>query len=121
MNKEVTLDAVGRRIVEFVRDDTLRGLDQLLDGTAKAPSLRNIAARLGRSSEEERTLIRDVAAWAIDNTLHNCMWLLEGGEGLELHMTEPGRAPVNISALSDGLAGELASEKGWIQSFSKYK
>ena len=46
--------------------------------------------------------------------------MLEGGEGLELVLRTPEGTLVNLTDLSDGLAGEVYSEDGWIAKFSKY-
>lgn len=120
MEKNRVLDDVGERIVRFVRDDAIQALDQLLSGETKAPALQSLVQQLRACSDAERGLIREVGVEMIDTTLHNCMWLLEGGENLDLYMRDPDGVPLNISKLSDGLAGELYSEGGWIRRFSKY-
>lgn len=120
MTKREILDLAGERIVHFVRDDAIETYEQTEVGLTKAPQYQSLHRRLSELSEDQRVLVRDAVVKIVDLVLHNFLWVLEGGEGLELLFRTGYGEVVNLTELSDGLAGELYSEDGWIARFSRY-
>lgn len=117
MDRDRYLESAGRAVIEFVRDHTIHQLDQLLDMKMKTPSDQLIQQELQTVSPDARNLIRKVGRRVIDETLHNVMWMLEGGERLELWLKPASGERINLTELSDGLAGDVCQ---WTQAFSKY-
>lgn len=117
MTKQETLDAVGQRIVTFVRDGAISRYDQIESGFAKPGEYQILHMRLRALSAEGRALAREMAVRAVDLTLHNFLWMLEGGEKLELFLKTPSGERVNVTELSDGLSVDMHD---WIRRFSKY-
>jgi hypothetical protein len=120
MTKKEILNEAGKRIISFVRDDAICDYEQLESGELKPPDDQDLHRRLRSLPKEHIALVREIAIRMVDQTLHNCLWMLEGGEGLELLFKTGDGEVVNLTELSDGLAGELYSEEGWIAKFSKY-
>jgi hypothetical protein len=111
------LDQVGERIIRLVRDSVMCQLDQLIRGELKPAVSRALHERLAVLRTGEIGLLREVAAESIDNCLNSFLWLLEGGEGLELFLKKPSGDYVNVTQLSDGLSGDMHD---WVRRFSKY-
>lgn len=120
MTKREVLNQAGERIIRFVRDDAIETYEQTEVGFAKAAQYEALYRRLRELPEGQRALVRDAVVKMVDLTLHNFLWMLEGGEGLELLFKTKDGEVINLTELSDGLAGELYSEDGWIAKFSKY-
>lgn len=53
----------------------------------------------------------------VDTTLHHLLWTVEQEDLIEFTFKEDDQI-VNINEISDGLAGELYTEDGWISRFS---
>lgn len=115
------LDQAGKRIVIFVRDNALIACDQLVNGTAKAPSYRELVNRLRQASPECRDLVRSVATEMVDTVLHNFLWMFEGGKPtLQIVLRTPDGETVDLAELTDGLGAEPFGPQGWIARFSEY-
>ena len=55
---------------------------------------------------------------SIDTTLHFLLTVIEENDDLDMTVSLSESETVSIKELSDGLAGELYSEKGWVARFS---
>jgi hypothetical protein len=120
MTKREILDRVGEAVIRFVRDDSIRDYEQLETGEQKPPQDRAFHDRLCALPHHDANVVRDLAVRMVDQTLHDFLWMLEGGEQLELFLKLPSGERINVTELSDGLAGELYGPEGWIARFSRY-
>lgn len=114
---KAVLDDVGARIMRFVRDSVILQLDQLIRGELKPAPSRAMHERIARLRTGEVELVREVAIESIDNCLNTFLWMLEGGERLELFFKKESGDYVNITDLSDGLSVDMHA---WVERFSKY-
>ncbi len=113
------LDLCGRHLARDVRDTSINHWRHILSGHMK-----------GRQAEASRRLLRDLDSTAIDilqdiipkivdTTLHYLLLTLEQETALSLAVeTEKLEVP-DIADISDGLAGELYTDDGWIARFSQ--
>jgi hypothetical protein len=62
--------------------------------------------------------LRDVAYRMVDQALHNTLFMFEQNTDWKISNEKQGISSLNN--LSDGLAGELYTEDGWIHQFSEY-
>lgn len=115
--RQKILDLVGATVMEFVRDATIGELDQLLKGELKSEASKATHERISKLPAHSRELLRQVAMEYVDKCLNNFLWLLEGGEGLEVTMRTEDGDYVDVSDLSDGLSVDMHD---WIERFSKY-
>ena len=108
------LDDVGRSLMDFVRDGVLADMNHILAGTAKAPELQDLSAAAIANPDQDmlQTLVRQ----SVDDTIHHLLWWLEQPDCPVRLMTRDGR---DLAEISDGLPGELYSDRGWIARFSK--
>jgi len=116
------LDDFGKILMNQVRDMSVQEYEAIADGSVRAPRLKELSQRLMSLSDKELLLVNDVVMEVIDNVLFNLLNTLEEEEDEKLNLLyyDKEEIPHNIVKLSDGLAGELFTEDGWIYKFSKY-
>ena len=54
-----------------------------------------------------------------DMSLHNVLSMIESSDEIDVIVNEDGNK-ISVKDVSDGLAGELYSEDGWLLKYSKY-
>lgn len=117
---EKILSNFGESFIENVRDNSLFIFESILSGRMKDVESREIYNKFNNLSEEERTLIKQIAYKMVDLTIHNVMFFFE--QDIDDWKISNSRKQVeDLANLSDGLTGELYSEDGWIKQFSKYR
>nr|WP_092067147.1 hypothetical protein [Dendrosporobacter quercicolus]NSL49713.1 epimerase [Dendrosporobacter quercicolus DSM 1736]SDL50153.1 hypothetical protein SAMN04488502_10164 [Dendrosporobacter quercicolus] len=117
MSKSV-LDKFGEVLVENVRDRTISNWDKILSGKMKGLSAQQVLEKIGGFNEEQKEALRWLVPKIVDVSLHNYLAMIEEYEDINVEVVNNGQSG-NIRELSDGLAGELYTEDGWISRFSK--
>jgi len=114
-------DRLGQLLVTRVRDRALQDMRKMLDGSAKAPDLVVKLANLRSLHGEEGVAgARLVLEEAVDHVLHHMMVLFDDEPNALKLAVEADGEWIDAAAGSDGLAGELYSEDGWIHRFSQF-
>jgi len=108
------LDEFGEILVSNVRDKTIGHWERVVMGTMKDSESQQIFRELNKLDVDTKNLIQSLVYKVTDTTLHYLLWTIEQNEGLDVTLNQ--RALKN---LSDGLAGELYTEDGWIGRFTK--
>jgi len=123
VNENEILDAFGRILISEVRDEGIRKHEKIVLGQMKSAQALELHEKLRSFDDEELSRIRQLVVETIDNALHNFLCMIEGNEEmLEVNCGEHEESTKeNIRELSDGLAGELYTEDGWIARFSTFK
>lgn len=117
--KESPLDVFGKFVMQNLRDRGIDDFDGLLAAHWKAPARRELQRQLGELTEAQRDLIRRAFVAAFDSAIHDFLFALQDQSDFE----GPIRVLVDgedVASLSDGLHGELFSERGWFARFSNY-
>lgn len=112
MENEEVLNQFGKMYIESVRDNSLHTLDNILNGGAKASSIKKLNEELKSLSLTTDTikLIQRIATRMVDATLHNTLFLFEQElDGWQI--SNPDEEIDSIANISDGLSGELYSSK----------
>ena len=117
MNEYEALDEFGRWLISQVRDYAIEDWKMMIRGTMKGIDAEDLTRKLDSTSNpaESRKLLSELVPSIVDSALH----------GLLVALDEPGHPDLTVrghtvSEVSDGLAGELPSEEGWVSRFSKY-
>ena len=108
MENEEVLNQFGKMYIESVRDNSLHTLDNILNGGAKASSIKKLNEELKSLSLTTDTikLIQRIATRMVDATLHNTLFLFEQElDGWQI--SNPDEEIDSIANISDGLSGEL--------------
>jgi hypothetical protein len=109
------LSAFGELLMHEVRDPARNTLQQVLRGEAKSKSLTPIASELVANAEALAP-VEALGSRLIDEVLDRVLVLFEQHPD-DLRLDGWGQ---DLTAASDGLAGELYGETGWIASCSAY-
>ncbi len=121
MNQNM-LDAFGKLLMEEVRDYSLERAKNIINGEVKAPELIQLSNKITNMNEHELSIIKELINENTNNVIFNFLNLLEQNEDiLKLIYINEKNEEHNIVDLSDGLAGELFTEDGWIEKFSNFK
>jgi hypothetical protein len=115
------LNNFGEILMTQVRDRAIARYRMIANGSVKAPSLKALSHRLTSLTDEELSSVEDVIIETVDSVIFNLLNTLEEEDKLQLLYQDKENILHNIVDLSDGLAGELFTEDGWIYQFSKYK
>lgn len=121
MSEAELLDRFGKTLMSSVRDETLDYYAMLADGLMKAPTDVQLSERMKSLGANERELLKEAVTVVLDNSLHNLLSMFEFEEDVNLVAKDEENNRVNLNEISDGLAGELYSEEGWIAKFSSHK
>jgi hypothetical protein len=106
-----SLDAAGRFLMR-VRDRAIGHIQAEYAGQMKSASAKRIGELAECLTDEAR---RELAIAANDEVLATLFYALEEDRSLELRHGDH-----SLAEISDGLAGELFTEDGWISRFGSY-
>lgn len=112
------LNKFGELLMKDVRDKTISHWDMILDGRMKGISGQQVKAKIDSFSDEQIEVLKWLIPKVIDENLHNLLTMVEENETIKVEVWNH-HLSGNVKELSDGLAGELYTEDGWISRFSK--
>jgi hypothetical protein len=112
------LDRFGQLLVSEVRDVAVAVALKSLRGQMKDHASKQLEAELAKVPESTRKLFETFATDLVDSTLHDLLSFFEGAEEFLIAFRENENDLVDLNEISDGLAGELVTEEGWISRFS---
>jgi hypothetical protein len=102
-----------------VRDEAIDHIERIIDGRMKGRDAVDIRLLLQKQQQCE-SLLKVLLPYVVDVTLHTCLSLFEQEDHLRLMARAADGDLVDVAEISDGLAGELYSEDGWIAKYSRY-
>ncbi|WP_455718513.1 hypothetical protein [Anaerosporobacter sp.] len=111
---EDVLSYFGEVLIKEVRDRTIHGFDMRVTGKMKDGDSQKLYAEMQKMSNEQRQLIERIIPQIVDLSIHNMLFMIEEYPNIDLQVEAE-----KMSELSDGLSGELYTEDGWIQRFTK--
>jgi hypothetical protein len=117
-NMNDVLDRFGQLLVSEVRDVAVAVALESIRGQMKDQASKQIEAELAKVPESTRKLLEAFATDLVDSTHHDLLSFFEGTEEFLIAFQENENDLVDLNEISDGLAGELVTEEGWISRFS---
>lgn len=111
MSNELTY--FGKKLIEEVRDRTIRGVDLRLKGAMKDEESIKLAGLIKTMSKQDKTVISQIIPLTVDLCIHNLLCMLEDDKDINISVNG-----IDVIEESDGLAGELYTEDGWILNYS---
>ncbi len=121
MSDKILLDLFGQKIMKNVRDQAIFEFESTLSGKMKSVNARYLHSSLSDFDEKKIDILRKFVLTSIDDVIYQFLNLLEQNEtNLKLIISDR-NIEKNVVSISDGLSGELFSEDGWIEKYSKYK
>ncbi|MBS9429831.1 hypothetical protein CE143_16020 [Photorhabdus luminescens] len=122
MSDTELLKIFGHILMTTVRDRSIERFENISSGTVKAKYLLELHNLIENFTLEQREILRKLVVESIDNVIFNLLDMLEQNEdSMKLLLSENNGSERNIINISDGLSGELFTDDGWIEQFSKYK
>ena len=112
------LDRFGQLLVSEVRDVAVAVALKSLRGQMKDQASKQLEAELANVPESTRKLFETFATDLVDSTLHDLLSFFEGAEDFLIAFKDDEDNLVDLNEVSDGLAGELFTDEGWISRFS---
>ncbi|QDT25081.1 hypothetical protein Enr10x_03750 [Gimesia panareensis] len=118
---KAALDHFGEFLIQQVRDQSIVHWEMILSGQMKGERSQKLRELLSQCSQEDLRMFQSLLPEIADTVLH---YLLQGFDEVEDEIkitVDTGSEQVaSLSEASDGLAGELYTEEGWIARFSEY-
>ena len=113
MTEKEVLSQFGHEFIKNTRDRTLKSYVKLKNNEMKAKDSLIIHNKINHLNLDKQLILDDVVYEMVDLVLFNVLNFLEESTQIEFE-------DENINAITDGLAGELYSNEGWIRKFSAY-
>ena len=112
---ENILDEFGKILIKEVRDNVIDAMNERIDGERKGITAQLIQKKIAILNNEQIEILKWLIPEIVDFSLDSMLFMFEGHPDLQLVFQG-----VDLKEVSDGLSGELYTEDGWIQKFSKY-
>jgi hypothetical protein len=91
----------------------------ILDGRMKGDLATKARQQLATFSEAQRQVFLSMVPPVVDTVLHHLLWALDQQEQIRVSVTVANQVIPSLKDISDGLAGELPTDQGWIARFSR--
>ncbi|EHQ24336.1 hypothetical protein [Mucilaginibacter paludis] len=114
------LESFGKEIIENLRDASIEEYLAIKKGEMKSVDAQNIFKTYISIDTAYHDKVDVIVLNIIDRVLHNALWMFEQSKAFtigEKSLIDPNK---DIVEISDGLSGELYSEDGWIEKYSKF-
>lgn len=116
------LEDFGKEFIKKVRDVSIEQYEMIKTGNLNSESAQNLFKILSSFDQEQKEKIDYVVKNIIDRVLHKTLYMFEVSSLVVIVDKEEAEnnGIEGIGDISDGLAGELYSEDGWIANYSEY-
>ena len=111
------LDEFGRRLIGEVREETVSDWQMIISGQMKGERAERIRAELGQLGGGASSIIEKIVPEVVDSVLHHLLRWLEEDDDFTVTGEVARQRIDDLAEESDGLAGELYTEAGWIARF----
>ena len=117
------LGEFGKEYVHQVRDRVITKYLMTKSGKMKSAECQLLYKQLLKLKPDQIKLVDQVVADIIETQLHHCLFMFEASAKWAIVEKDSAKNEGldHLAEVSDGLAGELYSDEGWIAKFSKYK
>jgi len=122
MNKRELLEQFGQLLMHDVRDKAIWRCNALATGHLKgerAAKLASASAKLVEPAQREAVLA--LIPEFVDSVIFQFLFMIDDQEEVDLLLTTETGERVSLKESSDGLAGELFNQDGWIALYSQQR
>ncbi len=118
--KQELLDRFGKRVIEHVRDISLKISMDIVKGATKNPIKKEQYSNLSNLSKEEKEKVCDLLSETITDTIYNFLDMFEAYSNEMKLCVSIETDEYDLCTISEKMGGEIAfqDEDGWIQKFS---
>ncbi len=115
----MSLDKFGELLIRGVRDKAIDDWERFISGAIKGITGEHIKRQIVVFTPEQKESLSKLIPLIADTTLHHLLFTAEQEQGRQLIINNPKEGTAqNVREISDGLAGELYGNHGWIARFS---
>ena len=115
---ENILDYFGKILMLNVRDRTISNFDRMIDGKMKGITAKCVSEKISSFNDNQLETLKWLIPKIVDLSLHNMLVMIEENNEINVEVFNGNNAN-SLKEVSDGLAGELYTEDGWILKYSK--
>ncbi len=119
-NNQEILDGFGKYVVSQVYDDSIKYLDELIDGNTKWGIGKEYTEVFQKLDSDDRKILHKYVDDTVRTVIFGLLGVLEENEEYKLVYGNNCAEQVDLSKISEMLKAELSRENGWIDRFSKY-
>jgi hypothetical protein len=119
MLKNDILNKFGKDFIKGIVDLTVEHMEMIISGKMKNQEAQILYKRIEKTDIESMNILNEIIMETIKQMTFNVLNFFEEERGKYLLEYNNGKEKININEISDGLAGELYSEDGWIKKYSK--
>ena len=113
----MNLDEFGKTLIQETRDRTIRLVDKKICGQMKDAESQLLFDKIQQlNNPKAEQIIKDLVPMVTDLCIHNILCMVEDSDDISILYDGE-----DISETSDGLAGELYTEDGWIEKYSSQR
>lgn len=113
------LEHFGDYLMRSVRDVSIEHWDAVLSGRMKDRKSQELYSIARELSDEANAFARELIPQIVDHTIHSLLQSLDEEDSIKVAVILASGQCENIGDISDGLAGELYTDRGWIKKFSR--
>ncbi len=118
-NEDEILSSFGEEFITEVRDRCLSDLNMIISGKMKSEQAQKLHEKIKTLSDSNVVILEQVVKDFIDRSLFKTLSFFEESEDFIIGCVNEEEF-VDLNEISDGLGGELFSNRGWIKKYSEY-
>ncbi|MDB5389228.1 MAG: hypothetical protein JWM11_4874 [Planctomycetaceae bacterium] len=111
------LDAFGKLLITKVRDRVINDWRMIIDGRMKGDRAKLVRKEFALAGDKAKDMLAKLLPEIVDTVLHHFLSLVEEEEQISLGIRVGKTGVSDLREVSDGLAGEIYGDKGWIAKF----
>lgn len=117
------LDEFGKEYMHQVRDRVITKYLMTKSGKMKSAEDQALHKHFLKLNPDQVKVVDQIVSDIIETQLHHCLFMFEASDQWAIVKKDSAENAEldHLAEVSDGLAGELYSDEGWIAKFSKYK
>jgi len=113
-----SLEKLGELLMRRVRDKAIGDWEGIVTGEMRGTTGARVRQQLTAFGPQQTNVLLKLLPQIVDTTLHHLLWTLEQEQSVNLLAKDEHDVFYNAREASDGLAGELYGDQGWIARFS---
>ncbi|WP_286877224.1 hypothetical protein, partial [Delftia sp. 67-8] len=115
MNRQDILRDFGKIFIKEARDSSIERVFDFIQGNLRTPESIRFSEFYSPLSQDQKDDFKYLALLAIDSAIFRILRMADQ-EVIDIKFNDSD----SISQMSDGLAGELFGDSGWMKEFSDY-
>jgi hypothetical protein len=113
------LDRFGELLMTRVRDKAIGDWERIIGGHMKGSRGELVRQQMSSLTPEQTRTLLSLIPQIVDTTLHHLLWTVEQEQSVDIVSKDDAGVFRSVREVSDGLSGELYSDRGWIARFSR--